>query len=125
MSSAPDCQLPTPTFQNLKSEQTFGFTDSTITDVSMRKDHVNSSVARRNKFYVDPYFAQISTKKAISEKLGLRIGNLYLESFLQFLSERVGFKGQLTTFLESWSLLIDTKMSPQLSKSLYRHMYDL
>jgi hypothetical protein len=40
----------------------------------MRPEYTNSSIAWRIEFY-NSYFAQISTKKAISEKLRFRIDN--------------------------------------------------
>jgi hypothetical protein len=56
-----DCQLPTPTSEKLRLGLKCWFTDSTITDVSMRQEYTNSSMAWRIEFYKSS-FAQISTK---------------------------------------------------------------
>jgi hypothetical protein len=49
----------------------------------MRQEYTNPSIAQRIEFY-NSYFAQISTKKAISDKLGFRTVNPIWTVFCSF-----------------------------------------
>jgi hypothetical protein len=77
----------------------FRFTNSTITNVFMRQKYTNnSSIAVRIEGYYS-YSAHLSTKKTISEMLGVQKPKPHLNSILQFLNEHMLFKGHWLAFL--------------------------
>ncbi len=92
-------QPPSSTSQKLRLEEKFEFTDSTITNETMSQENTNSSIDWIIELY-NFYFAQISTKKSISKKLGFRIDNpIWTVFFCCFWGKQWVFKMQWLAFL--------------------------
>ncbi len=93
----------------------------------MRQDYTNSLIAWRTEFY-NSYFAPISTEKGNFREVGIQNWLSYLNSFLQFPSEKVVFKGAMTgnfVILESVSYALIPRCRPNSAIFLDRRICSL
>jgi hypothetical protein len=108
--SAQDCRNPIPNSQKkeitIDIRRIYNFQNHYCMFPCTRMEYTNSSIGWRFEFCntYDQYDAQISTKKAISEKLKFRINNPSIWTVFppsQFFTERVFFKRQWLAFFET------------------------